>query len=178
MDVFGHSFEGVLLARIAAPQDSPAERRYYLGVCIGASLLPDMDAISYLWGPDAFALVHQRYTHTIFALIVLPPLFALFVRMVHKRHTWLKTYLLSLAAMIVHISSDLIAHWPVEFFYPLSRKGWTLGLIRKDFSLVADLILITGSLVTFYDKAVKYRRSLSLITIFLLVGYLLFGPGY
>jgi membrane-bound metal-dependent hydrolase YbcI (DUF457 family) len=178
MDIIAHSLSGVLLGRIAAPDDSRKERIYYLGISIAALVLPDADAISYLWGPDAFAAIHQRYTHTIFSMIFFPPAVAGLVYLFHKKHTFIRTYLLFLCGMIIHIAEDLIAHWPVQFFYPLSQKGWALGLINKDFSLVVDFIIIIGAMLTFYDGLLKYRHHVGIGTFIVLILYLLFGPGY
>ncbi len=103
MDIFAHTLSGVLLGRIAAPDDTPAEWKYYLTICVGASLIPDVDTVSYLFGPDAFAAVHQRYTHTIFALMIIPPLAAFVVRHIYKKHSWLRIYLLFFIGMMIHI---------------------------------------------------------------------------
>lgn len=174
MELIGHTAAGILLARLTAPQDTLPERKFYLTVCIGASILPDLDALSYLWGPDAFAAIHQRWTHTILALIVLPLLFALIFRIFHKKHSLQLIWGLSVFAFILHIAGDLIAHWPVEFFYPLSRRGWAFGLIKKDFSLTVALILIIGALVTFYDKFARHRRFIS-ISVFIVLAIYLFA---
>ena len=178
MDVIAHSLSGVLLGQISAPGDSERERKYYLGVCVGALILPDIDAVSYVFGPDAFAAIHQRFTHTIFALALLPPVAAGIVRLFHKKHSFLRTYFLILLGMTIHIGEDLIAHWPVEFFYPLSRRGWAFGLIEKDFSLIVDFIFIAGAMLTFYDKLAKHRRIVGILTFAAVFFYLLLGPGY
>lgn len=176
MELIGHTAAGILLARLIATEDTPMERRFYLSVCIGASVLPDIDAVSYLWGPDVFAAIHQRWTHTIFAFIVLPLVFALIFRLFHKRHSLTLIWGLSLAAFILHIAGDLIAHWHVEFFYPLSRRGWAFGLIKKDFSLTVSLILIIGAMLTFYDKFSNHRRLISISVFIVLIIYLFAIP--
>ena len=177
MDVIAHSLSGVLVGRAGAARDDARERKFYLTVGGGAFLFPDIDAVSYLWGPDAFALIHQRYTHTIFALILFPPLLAFAFRFLFRDRSWKTIYLLVLAGMSIHIAEDLIAHWPVEFFYPLSGKGLSFGLIREDFSLVVDFILIGGSMLTFYDRFVPHRRLVSIGTFIVLGLYLFLGPG-
>lgn len=178
MDFIGHVSSGILLGRLIAPNDTISERKYYLGVCVGASLLPDLDAVSYLVGPDTFAAIHQHYTHTIFALLLFPVLFTSIVHAFHKSHSWIRTYALSIAAMLLHLGGDLIAHWPLQFFYPLSEKGWAFGFIQKDFSIVIDLILAVGAIITFYDKAISYRRLISILTFLVVLFYIFFGPGY
>ena len=178
MDIIAHSLSGMLLGQMAMKEDTPGERKYYFGIGITALVLPDIDAISYLWGPEGFAAVHQRFTHTVFALAVIPLGLAWFVRRIDKKHSFKSAYLLFFIGMAIHIAEDLIAHWPVEFFHPFSRKGWALGLIQKDFSLVVDFIFITGAMLCFYDRLIRFRRWVAAAT-FLSVGlYLLLGPGY
>jgi len=178
MDFFAHSLSGVLLGQLTAPEKSPSEQGFYIGVCTAGMILPDTDAASYLFGPDAFQAIHQRYTHTLFALLILPPLAALVVRTFHKKHSFRTIWLLFLLAMGVHVAEDLIAHWPVEFFYPLSRKGWSFGLIRQDFSLVVDFLFIIGAGLSFYDRLAPHRRIVAGGTFLAVLFYLLFGPGY
>ena len=178
MDIIAHSMSGILLGQMAMKEDTKTERRYYFGVCVLGLILPDIDAISYLFGPDAFAAVHQRFTHTIFAVAIFPLIIAWMLHHWDKKHSYIRTYLLLLIGMMVHISEDLIAHWPVEFFHPLSKKGWTFGLIQKDFSLVVDFIFIGGAMLSFYDKLAKYRRWVAGVTFLAVLAYLLSGPGY
>ena len=49
MDIIAHSLSGILLGQIAMKEDTGAERKYYFSVCIAGLILPDIDAISYLF---------------------------------------------------------------------------------------------------------------------------------
>jgi membrane-bound metal-dependent hydrolase YbcI (DUF457 family) len=178
MDIIAHSLSGVLLGQMAMKEDTARERLYYFGVGITALVLPDIDAISYLWGPDGFAAVHQRFTHTIIALGIFPLVMGSIIRKIERKHSFKRTYFLFLAGMMIHVAEDLIAHWPVEFFYPFSRKGWAFGLIQKDFSLVVDFLFIGGAMLSFYDKLARYRRWVAAGTFLVVLLYLLTGPGY
>jgi membrane-bound metal-dependent hydrolase YbcI (DUF457 family) len=178
MDIIAHSLSGVLVGRIAMQEETGKDRIFYMGISIAALIVPDVDAISYIKGPDAFAMIHQRFTHTIFSLLLLPPLLAWIVYLFNKRPGFIRIYLLFLIGMGIHIAEDLIAHWPVQFFYPFSQKGWAFGLIRKDFSLVVDFIFIAGAMLTFYDPLVRYRREVALSTFGAVLLYLLLGPGW
>lgn len=178
MDIIAHSLSGVLLGQIAMRENSEKDKIYYFGVGISSLIIPDIDAISYLWGSDAFASIHQRFTHTIFSLLLLPPLFAGILNYFLKKDVFIKTYLLFSIGMIIHIAEDLIAHWPVQFFYPLYQKGWAFGLIKKDFSLIVDFIFIGGTMLSFYDPLVKYKRIVALSTFGIVLLYLLIGPGW
>jgi|GEM_PF-2715509 len=179
MDIFAHSLSGVLLGQAAAPIEAKKkERVYYITLGLIALTFPDIDAISYLWGgPEAFATYHQRYTHTLFALIAFPPLIAGLIRIFHKDHSFLRNYMILVVGMFIHLAEDLIAHWPLEFFYPLSRKGWAFGLIREDFSIIVDFLFIIGAMLTFYDKLEKKRRIVALCTFGVVFLYLILGPG-
>lgn len=179
MDIFAHGFSGVLLSQVARRKDDAQQDRiFYFTTCVGAMILPDLDAVSYLFGPDAFAAIHQKYTHTIFALVLIPPLAATALHLVFKHYSWILTWLLVTVGMSIHIAEDLIAHWPVRFFYPFSQKGWAFGLIRKDFSIVVDFIFIIGAMVTFYDRATPYRRIIAILTFIIVAVYLFLGPGF
>ncbi len=179
MDIIGHAFAGVVLGQAAAPKSSDRQlHAFAILTATGASLLPDLDAVSYIWGPDAFAAIHQKYTHSVFALGILVLAGAYVAWRIYPRAGFRYTLVLLTCALGVHVAGDLIAHWPVEFFYPLSRKGWTFGLIRQDFSLVVDMILAAGALLSFYDPLKPHRRVVALSTFGVLVAYLLFGPGW
>lgn len=178
MDIIAHSLSGVLLGRFAMQKETEKDRIFYLGIGITALIIPDVDAISYIKGPDAFALIHQRFTHTIFSLFLLPLFLAWIVYLFHKRHTFKSIYILFLIGMSIHIAEDLIAHWPVQFFYPVYQKGWAFGMIKKDFSLIVDFIFILGAMLSFYDPLVKYKRVVALSTFGAILLYLLFGPGW
>lgn len=178
MDIFAHSLSGVLLGQIAMKENAAKERGFYLGTGIAALVVPDIDAVSYLWGPDAFQAIHQRFTHTIFSMMILPFFLACIMLLFFRKQGFWKIYLIFLVGMGIHIAEDLIAHWPVQFFYPVSQKGWAFGLIKKDFSLVVDFIFIMGAMLTFYDPLVKRRRVVALSTFGAVVLYLLLGPGW
>jgi len=137
LDVIDHAFSGGLIGLALEPGPflrdpaKPRARWPLLGVL--AATFPDVDAVSYLWGADTFARVHQTYTHNILAFLLLPPLVALALRIEQRGIA------LFYAGMAAHLLGDVIATWPLRFLLPFSDRGFAFGLIQRDFSVLTVL---------------------------------------
>ncbi len=112
MDPITHTCSGILLGQGLRPltacgnrrcwwRDSPRSRRISI-------------PFSYLWGADAFALVHHTYTHTLVGLVVMALVLATI------EHRWLMN--LSFARLLginlgggaIHLFGNMIALWPLH----------------------------------------------------------------
>lgn len=120
MDIFGHAALSVGLGRAVAPK--PELRAATTAAALFGGLAPDVDAVTYLWSPEAFRAIHQLYTHNILALALLPPLGALALR---RRYPaagrWL--FIAAWLGMLGHLVGDTLALWPVPLLQP-SRPWW------------------------------------------------------
>lgn len=156
MDVFGHVALSLLVGRAVAPR--PELRRVTTLGALAGGLLPDVDAVTYLWGPEVFREVHQFYTHNLVALVVLPALIAaLLSSVLEADRRWL--YFAALGGMVGHLIGDVIGLWPVPLLYPFSDVRLAFFLLEQDFSLALDLVLVLGAGSTFLDPIAASARA-------------------
>ena len=71
MDPITHSLAGATISRLGF------KRKASLWVLLIASVAPDLDYISRIWGPDMFLRYHRGITHGLLALLVIPLIIAL-----------------------------------------------------------------------------------------------------
>ena len=157
MDVFGHTAVSLLLGRAVAPRVELRTATTVAALCGG--LLPDVDAITYLWGADAFRRFHHLYTHNIVAFVVLPIAIGLLL----NRAFGQRGALLVVAAgigMASHLVGDVIGLWPLTLLVPFVDAKFGLGLLDQDFSLALDLVLVVGAVVSFWDPVAESPRRL------------------
>src|SRR4051794_4727197 len=93
-------------------------RRKLVLYCILGAVLPDIDAIPYLFGVEYYDRFHHTFGHNVFLWI----LFAGFV-------TWkfrsFSAFLLSTVCFGSHLLTDyFLSGWPIYFLWPLTRQGW------------------------------------------------------
>ena len=159
MDVFGHVALSVLIGRSVAP--GPELRRVTTAGALSGGLLPDVDAVSYLWGAEVFARVHQVYTHNVVALLVLPALVAGVGGLlgVDRRALFVATF----AGMAGHLVGDVIGLWPVPLLLPFSDARVAFFLLEQDFSLGLDLVLVLGAELMFWDPIADSARRTRLL---------------
>lgn len=69
MDPFTHTCSGILIGQALRPR--PAVRRQMLLVLGLAAFAPDVDAISYLWGPEVYSRLHHAHSHTLLGVVIL-----------------------------------------------------------------------------------------------------------
>lgn len=180
MEVFGHAFSGVLLAQILEPGNAK-EKPAWVWPVLGAvaALSPDVDGFTILGGADAFKRWHQLYTHNAVAFAVAPPLIALAAnRLTRGRFGFPALLALFWIGMALHLAGDLIAHWPLKFFYPFSGTGWSFRLLPRDFSIGLALILMLASLAGYVDQVAPWRRVIAAAGLVAGVLYVTAGPGW
>ena len=168
MDVFGHAALSLLVGRALPPR--PELRRATTVGALAGGLLPDVDAVAYLWGADAFRQVHQLYTHNVIALIVLPVLAGLALgALLGRDRGWVMAAVW--VGMVFHLIGDVIGLWPVPMLYPFSDARLAFYLLEQDFSLAFDVVLVLGAVMTFWDPiAARASRTRLVLGAALLLG--------
>ena len=108
-----------------------------------AGVVPDLDALSLLWGVGAYSQYHHVLTHGLVAGLVTAGLWMAF-----GRQRW-KVLALSLAVFHLHLLCDLVGsgvegeHWSISYLFPFSRKeilfpwGWDLSSPQNAFVWLA-----------------------------------------
>jgi inner membrane protein len=107
-----HAVLGWILGNV-----SKGDRKLRNYATIGA-ILPDIDAIPYVFGPYYFGLFHHTFGHNLFLLMA----FALYGRARFK--TW-RAAILGGAAVGSHFITDAyLSNWPLYLLWPFSEKGY------------------------------------------------------
>lgn len=174
MDALTHTCSGILIGQALGPP--PAVRRQTLVVLGLAALAPDVDAMSYLWGPEVYSRLHHTYTHTILGIAVLAMVLAVIERTWVRQIPFPRLMALNLAGCSVHLLGDVIALWPLPLLWPWSDQNFALRW-TGDFDLVVLIVvgLATGLAAT--DGLQSRSRWILGGVVLLLVGYFLLFPG-
>ncbi|MEZ4265515.1 MAG: metal-dependent hydrolase [Myxococcota bacterium] len=119
MEPIAHSLTGTALARIL-PMDG-VSRRTALWTAIAAANLPDVDVLLYAThGEHGYLTCHRGVTHSVFALALMPPVWAAIVSRV-TRSPFRPLVLLSFLAVFSHLLLDLVTSFGMM---PLAPASW------------------------------------------------------
>lgn len=146
MDPITHGMFGVLLGGLGF------KRKKSFSVLVTASMLPDMDILTRVFGPDVLLTYHRGVTHSIFALALLPALVAYVVTWQQRGRDFMYFFFLSLMAVSLHIYMDLTTKYGVQLISPLDDTFYSLYQV-----FIIDP-LIVGSLVMFVVLSRKRRQ--------------------
>jgi len=141
-----------------------------------AASAPDVDAISYFWGPHAYGRLHHSYTHTLLGLAILALLLAGLEKISLARFSFKRLLALNSIGVTVHLAGDVVAVWPLRILWPWSGQDFVLRW-TGDFDLVVLVVvgLATGLAATdaMRDRAPWILGGVGLI----LVAYFAWFPG-
>lgn len=175
MDPITHTCSGILIGQTLQP--SAELRRPLLLVLALAAFAPDVDSISYLWGPDAFYRVHHAYTHTVVGIAGLALLLAGLESYWIKVIAFPKLLLLNVMGGTAHVMGDVIAVWPLPLLWPWSRHDFALRWTGDfDWLVLVVVGLSTGLAAT--DRLHMYAPWICGGVVLLLLGYLTWIPGW
>jgi hypothetical protein len=109
-----------------------------------AGNLPDLDTVTILGGPKVYRKYHRIVGHGLPVTLAGPPLLAQFSSGVLAL-PFVPLWIWLQVALLVHLATDVCFYrWPVQLLWPLSSRGWGLGLVRWN-DLVPTLLLCTGT---------------------------------
>lgn len=122
---------------------APGSDRRLRNACVLAAVLPDVDTVAYLWGPEAYMNWHHTFGHNVFlGALVVAAAMALDVRASRSAPgrtplspgRALARGLVVALAFASHLVGDMkLSAYDVELFWPVSRHGyeftpnWGLG---------------------------------------------------
>lgn len=120
------------------------------GMTVLAGILPDIDAVSYLFGPEAYIAWHHVAGHNLAASVLLSALAAWACR--GRR---LQAVILTQLAFHAHVLADMIlTQYPVHFFWPLSNAEylfpgavWLGHPVNTALVYIALLVVIAAAFV-------------------------------
>ena len=146
MDPVTHGMFGALL------QGLGFDRKRALRTLIASSMLPDVDLLSRLFGPEALLTCHRGITHSIFAVLLGPALVAYAVTWQKRGKGFLYLYGLSFLGFAFHVYMDLTTKYGVQILYPLDDTFYSLYQV-----FILDPV-ITGALLLFVVLSIKRRQ--------------------
>src|SRR4026207_134601 len=86
--------------------------------CVIGAVLPDIDAVPYVFGAEAYARWHHTFGHNVF-------LWALFVGYVTYRGRSVRALILSFLSFGSHLITDAqLSGWDLYLFWPFSYEGF------------------------------------------------------
>jgi hypothetical protein len=119
-----------------------------------AGVVPDLDAVSLVFGVGAYSTYHHVVSHGLVAAVVVACVWSAVAR------DRAKTVLLSLVAFHLHLLCDLIGSgaqgepWPIAYFWPFSNReiivpyGWDLASPQNAFVWLAAIALTVRIAIT------------------------------
>jgi membrane-bound metal-dependent hydrolase YbcI (DUF457 family) len=150
MDIVTHATAGAIIASPMLPASPLTAGCFVLG-----SVLPDVDALSRLFGKVAFLRWHQTYTHSVPVTIVLTILLWPLPVWLGIDEVWATAALG--AGMLLHVLMDATNTYGVALLAPLSRKRCCTEWV---FFIDGIMIIVsTGFLVAVIAQS--YRGQLS-----------------
>jgi membrane-bound metal-dependent hydrolase YbcI (DUF457 family) len=120
--------------------------------CIVGAILPDIDAVPYIFGAEVYARWHHTFGHNVF-------LWAFFVGIVTYRCGSLRACFLSFLSFGSHLLTDAkLSGWDLYLFWPFSREGYQFA---RSVGLEAPINthLVYYSFVAVALLAMFYRRT-------------------
>jgi membrane-bound metal-dependent hydrolase YbcI (DUF457 family) len=97
---------------------------------MAAGFLPDLDAVTVVAGWDVYRRWHRKLGHGLPMTLLGPLMLALLGAFVFRLGPFLPLWLWLQAALLGHLIPDILFYrWPVQLLWPLSRRGWSAGLI-------------------------------------------------
>jgi inner membrane protein len=131
MDPLTHTLTGLAVSRAGLNRATA----HATPILLLAANAPDIDLVSWAWGPATYLHYHRHITHSLLAIPFLAVLPMLLVRLfARKRFSWKRTYLVSLAGVATHPILDWLNVYGVRWFLPFSGE-W----VRLDTTYIVDL---------------------------------------
>jgi membrane-bound metal-dependent hydrolase YbcI (DUF457 family) len=119
--------------------------------CVIGAILPDIDAVPYIFGVESYSRWHHTFGHNVF-------LWALFVGFVTFKFRSPRACILSFLSFGSHLLTDAgLSGWPVDLFWPFSRSGYLFpGAVGLEAPINTHLVyysfLLVGLLAFLYGR--------------------------
>ncbi len=120
--------------------------------CVIGALLPDLDAIPYLFGPQAYGQWHHTFGHNVF-------LWALFMAGITFKFRSIRALVLSFLCFGSHLLTDAqFSGWNLQLFWPISNVGY-LFPAAVSLSAPINTQMVYGSFLLVAALGVAYKRT-------------------
>lgn len=116
------------------------------------SILPDVDALPYVFGPYYYGMLHHTFGHNLFLVIG----FSLYGWIRFRRAT---VAVLGLVAIGSHLLTDAyLSNWPLYLFWPFSKRGY-LPANSLDLSSPVNTYLVYAIPAVLLIAALIWKRT-------------------
>jgi hypothetical protein len=142
------------------------------GLMLTAGFLPDLDTLTVLGGWRSHNRYHRVVGHGLPVTVAGPPaLAAVGAGLLGAGAFWALWGWLQLA-LVAHLATDVLFYrWPVQWAWPLSRRGLGLGLVGWN-DLVPTLLLYAGTAIALlWPAAATAVAAASLAALALYLGW-------
>jgi membrane-bound metal-dependent hydrolase YbcI (DUF457 family) len=140
-------------------------------ILAAASLIPDIDSITFFISREAYSHYHRVFTHSLGGWVVCGAILALLTAHRDLARWFFIDWGLWALGMMGHTATDVITRWPIPIFYPLSHVRWSLAIVSWGDGLLTGLWLgLAIAAVCF----AKYRRAISAMALGTGCAYLLY----
>lgn len=148
MHLESHAGLGWLLGNVA-----PGTDRRLRGWAVAAAVLPDVDAVAYLFGPEAYGRYHHTFGHNVFLGLAVAAAAALHHRGAGARRALVAASLVAVA-FATHLLTDMkLSAYAVHLLWPVSDRGFefvpNLGLGAPVNTFLAYASFATAALIAF-----------------------------
>lgn len=106
----------------------PTSDRRLRNWCLTAAVLPDIDAVAHLFGPQAYGKYHHTFGHNVFLGAALVGLVAWHYRDRPRRSALLAAALVALCFGSHLLADAKLSAYEVYLLWPFSRQGFEFGM--------------------------------------------------
>lgn len=159
MDPITHGLAGAAISQLGF------KRKAAFWALLIASIAPDIDYLSRIWGTDVFLRYHRGITHGFLAWVIIPALIALIFGF---RKGFFYYYFISFLGYGTHILMDLTNQYGTRILAPLDWNPYAL-----DITFIIDPYISIGLLLCVLLCIFNKKRAavISAMTIILLLSY-------
>jgi len=160
MDYITHIVTGVTGYRIIRTQNllcTDGWKEQALIACGGlfflASVLPDFDNISRLWGMEAYIIHHRGMTHSILFMLIIACMLGFFFGKCLKWASPAGIFLSVFTGIAFHLYMDLITSYGTQLFWPFTNTR-----LHLDWVFIVDPIYTLGIIFILFGSFTIIKR--------------------
>jgi membrane-bound metal-dependent hydrolase YbcI (DUF457 family) len=138
-------------------------------ILAAASLLPDIDSVTFFISREVYSQYHRVFTHSLGGWVICGAVVALLTAHRDLKRWFLIDWGLWALGMMAHTATDVITRWAIPVFYPFLNVRWSFALVSWGDGFLTSMWL---GLVVAAELFSKYRRSLSGAALLIGLAYL------
>ncbi|MFH1102467.1 MAG: metal-dependent hydrolase [Pseudomonadota bacterium] len=170
MDPITHLTSGVLTAQAVRPS---THNRWFFLFCIIGSLIPDIDNLAGLIGPEFYLIHHRGITHSLLGGLAMSFLLAFGYVALNRSSSFKRSLAVASFLIALHIFLDIITSYGTQIFYPFSRFRYELASV-----FIVDPVY-TLSLIGVLASSFAFKRNRARIAVLGLVWLVIYPAiGY